>query len=84
MPVSSRLNVSNTLAKVNAALADFGITLCVEDVLKPYVQRGELVALFEDFEGPTYAVNLIYPADRRPSAKIRHFIDEAMTALGPT
>jgi len=53
-------------------------------VLKPYVQRGELVALFEDFEGPTYPVNLIYPADRRPSAKLRHFIDEAMAALGPT
>jgi DNA-binding transcriptional LysR family regulator len=84
IPVSSRLNVNNTLAKVNAALADFGITLCVEDVLKPYVQRGELVALFEDFEGPSYPVNLIYPADRRPSAKLRHFIDEAVEALGLT
>jgi len=40
------LNVNNTLAKVNAALADFGITLCVEDVLMPYVQRGVLIVLF--------------------------------------
>ncbi|WP_176508791.1 MULTISPECIES: LysR family transcriptional regulator [Pseudomonas] len=82
IPIASRLNVNNTLAKVNAALADFGITLCVEDVLRPYVQRGELVVLFEDFEGPTYPVNLIYPLDRRPSAKLRHFIDEVVTALG--
>ncbi|WP_232000342.1 LysR substrate-binding domain-containing protein [Pseudomonas asplenii] len=71
-----------TLAKVNAALSDFGITLCVEDVLMPYVQRGEWVVLFEDFEGPTYPVNLIYPTDRRPSAKVRHFIDEVVDALG--
>ena len=82
IPIRSRLNVNNTLAKVNAALADFGITLCVEDVLMPYVQRGELVVLFEEFEGPTYPVNLIYPLDRRPSAKLRHFIDEAVAALG--
>lgn len=82
IPVRSRLNVNNTLAKVNAALADFGITLCVEDVLMPYVRRGELVVLFEEFEGPTYPVNLIYPLDRRPSAKLRHFIDEAVAALG--
>lgn len=82
IPIASRLNVNNTLAKVNAALSDFGITLCVEDVLMPYVQRGELVVLFEEFEGPTYPVNLIYPLDRRPSAKIRHFIDEVAAALG--
>ncbi|MBV4492408.1 LysR family transcriptional regulator [Pseudomonas oryzicola] len=82
IPIASRLNVNNTLAKVNAALADFGITLCVEDVLMPYVQRGELVVLFEEFEGPTYPVNLIYPLDRRPSAKLRHFIDEVVAALG--
>jgi len=82
IPIASRLKVNNTLAKVNAALSDFGITLCVEDVLTPYVQRGELVVLFEDFEGPTYPVNLIYPADRRPSAKVRRFIDEVVDALG--
>lgn len=82
IPIASRLKVNNTLAKVNAALSDFGITLCVEDVLAPYVQRGELVVLFEDFEGPTYPVNLIYPADRRPSAKVRRFIDEVVVALG--
>ena len=70
------------MAKVNAALSDFGITLCVEDVLMPYVKRGELVVLFEEFEGPTYPVNLIYAFDRRPSAKLRHFIDEVVVALG--
>ena len=82
IPIASRLKVNNTLAKVNAALSDFGITLCVEDVLIPYVQRGELVVLFEEFEGPTYPVNLIYAFDRRPSAKLRHFIDEVVVALG--
>lgn len=83
IPIASRLKVNSTMAKVNAALSDFGITLCVEDVLAPYVRRGELVVLFEDFEGPTYPVNLIYAADRRPSAKLRHFIDEVVDALGP-
>ena len=82
VPIVSRLKVNNTQAKVNAALSDFGITLCVEDVLMPYVQRGELVVLFEEFEGPTYPVNLIYSFDRRPSAKLRHFIDEVVVALG--
>jgi DNA-binding transcriptional LysR family regulator len=63
-------------------LSGFGITLCVEDVLTPYVRRGELVVLFENFEGPIYPVNLIYPADRRPSAKLRHFVDEVIQSLG--
>jgi hypothetical protein len=44
----------------------FGITLCAEDVLQPYVQRGELVVLFDDFDGPAYpaslAVRLVGPA----------------------
>lgn len=82
VPIASRLKVNNTIAKLNAALADFGITLCAEDVLRPYVQRGELVVLFEDFEGPSYPASLIYPADRRPSAKLRHFIDEVIEELG--
>ncbi|QVW26729.1 LysR family transcriptional regulator [Pseudomonas hormoni] len=82
VPIVSRLKVNNTIAKLNAALSDFGITLCVEDVLMPYVQRGELVVLFDDFEGPSYPVNLIYSADRRPSAKLRLFIDEVIQTLG--
>ena len=82
IPIASRLKVNNTLAKVNAALSDFGITLCVEDELMPYVQRGELVVLFEEFEGSTYPVNLIYPLHRRPPPKLRHFMDEVVAALG--
>jgi DNA-binding transcriptional LysR family regulator len=80
--ITSRLKVNNTIGKLNAALTDFGITLCEEDVLQPYVQRGELVILFEGFGGPFYPANLIYAADRRPSAKLRHFIDEVVKALG--
>jgi DNA-binding transcriptional LysR family regulator len=58
VPVTSRLKVNNTLGKLNAALPGFGITLCAEDVLQPYVQRGELVVLFDDFDGPAYPVSL--------------------------
>lgn len=81
VPVKSRLKVNSTVAKLNAALTGFGMTLCAEDMLQPYVERGELVTLLDDFEGPSSPVSLIYAADRRPSAKLRHFIDGAVQAL---
>lgn len=82
IPIKSRLTVNDTKAKLNAALEGFGITLCAEDMLLPYVRRGELVPLFEDYEAPSKPVSLIYPADRQQSAKLRSFIISAVKKFG--
>lgn len=82
IPVKSRLTVNDTKAKVNAALAGFGITLCAEDMLLPYAKRGELIPLFEDYNAPSKPVSLIYPADRHQSVKIRSFISAAIKKFG--
>ncbi|HFZ8993393.1 TPA: LysR family transcriptional regulator [Citrobacter freundii] len=81
IPIKSRLIVNDTKAKVNAALQGFGITLCAEDMLLPYLKRGELVPLFEEYNAPSKPVSLIYPADRQQPARMRSFIAAAIKQL---
>lgn len=75
--VRSRLMLNDTRAQINAAIGGFGIILQAEDMLQSHVDSGELVRILEDYSGPSMPLNLIYPADRRQTAKLKTFIAEA-------
>ena len=81
--VGSRLRVNSADAQLKAAIAGFGVMMAALDLLAPALASGQLVRVLPTFEGPSKPMSLIYPADRQRTAKLRHFIDEAMAAFGP-
>jgi DNA-binding transcriptional LysR family regulator len=82
VPVRSRLHVNESKALLSAAIDGFGIVLGPADFLEPALRRGELVRLLEGFEAPSRPMHLLYTAHRQKTAKVRQFIDAAVSRFG--
>jgi DNA-binding transcriptional LysR family regulator len=67
--------VSDTNAFLAAGLAGLGIIQAPAYAVSAPLNDGRLVALLEDWWTDTYPVNVVYPANRYLSAKVRLFID---------
>lgn len=80
--VASRLRVNSADAQLKAAIAGFGMVMAALDLLAPALASGQLVRVLPNYDGPSKPMSLIYPADRQRTAKLRHFIDQAMNAFG--
>lgn len=80
--VASRLRVNSADAQLKAAIAGFGMVMAALDLLAPALASGQLVRVLPNYEGPSKPMNLIYPADRQRTAKLRHFIDGVMKTFG--
>jgi DNA-binding transcriptional LysR family regulator len=52
-----------------------GLALAREDVVRPYIERGELVSVLEEFSTPFPGFYLYYPARRQASPALRALID---------
>ncbi|MHC8339370.1 LysR family transcriptional regulator [Pseudomonas sp. HLT2-19-2] len=79
VPVTSRLHVNESKALLSAAVDGFGIVLGPADFLDPALRTGELVRLLDGFEAPSRQMHLLYTANRQKTAKVRQFIDAAVT-----
>lgn len=82
VPINSTFYVNNIQAKVNAAIMGLGITLCSEEMAKPYLKRGELISLLTHYIPQSRPISLIYPSNHSSSAKMRTFISTAIKYLG--
>ncbi|WP_028534477.1 LysR family transcriptional regulator [Paludibacterium yongneupense] len=80
--VSGRLRSDNWKALLHAATEGFGITMGPADVLAAEIQAGRLVRILPDHEGPSRPMHVLYPSNRRPTAKIRSFIDALIAEFG--
>jgi DNA-binding transcriptional LysR family regulator len=47
------------------------------------IRSGRLVRVLPDYELPTRPMHLVYLPDRRPTPKLRTFIDFVLARLGP-
>jgi DNA-binding transcriptional LysR family regulator len=79
--VHSRLLVNNAEAAVDAAVAGIGITRVVSYQAADAVKAGKLEIVLKKFEPDPLPVSLVHVQDRRPTAKLRAFIDLAMPRL---
>lgn len=52
-----------------------GLALAREDIVRPYIERGELVSVLEEFSTPFPGFYLYYPARRQPSPALRALIN---------
>ncbi|MCX5515328.1 LysR family transcriptional regulator [Kaistia algarum] len=68
---------------LHAATEGFGITLGPESVLSAELAAGRLVRVLSEYEGPARPMHVIYPASRRPTVKLRSFVEAVVEAFGP-
>lgn len=80
------LAVDDGNAYLAAGLAGLGVLWLPHYMSRPYLARGELVPLFEDWRLDSMPLYVAFPPNRHISAKLRVFIDwiaELMTEHGP-
>lgn len=81
LEVTGRVRINDARALVAATLAGCGIMLGPMMVLEDDISAGRLMRVLPDYDGPSRPVTLLYPADRRPSPKLRSFADWAAQLL---
>jgi DNA-binding transcriptional LysR family regulator len=81
VPVAPRLSVNQTDVAIAAALAGRGLTLLLSYQVAEYLRDGRLRAVLTHAEPPPIPINLVQPAARPPSAKVRAFVDFATVRL---
>ena len=79
LALSHRLVVSDTTSYLAAGLAGLGVIQAPSYAAHEAISAGRLVALLKDWRTPTIPVHVIYAPNRYLSAKVRVFIDWAVT-----
>lgn len=79
---SGRVRSNDWKALLHAAIEGFGVTLGPENVLLPEIAAGRLVHVLPDWEGPVRPVHILTPAGRRPTAKVRSFVEAVVEEFG--
>jgi len=65
-----------------AALEGLGIMLQPTEMVRDALADGRLVRLLPEWEHPGRPMHLLYAPDRRPTPKLRSFIDFALAEFG--
>jgi DNA-binding transcriptional LysR family regulator len=79
--VRPRLSVSTAEAAVDAAVAGLGLVRVLSYQGEAALAEGRLTTVLEDFEPALVPIQLVHPAGRHPSPKLRLFIDAAAAGL---
>jgi len=79
---NGRFRSNNWKALLDAATDGFGITLGPESVLASEIAAGRLIRVLPDYEGPARPMHVLYPADRKPTIKLRSFVDALIEEFG--
>jgi DNA-binding transcriptional LysR family regulator len=82
VPVNGRLTVNNGQALRMASVAGIGVIMQPEVLVADDVATGRLVRLLEDCQLPLLPMYIVYHADRRPTPKLRTFIDFVVDSFG--
>ncbi len=79
---NGRIRSNDWKALLHAAIEGYGITLGPESVLTTEISAGRLVRVLPDHEGPIRPMHVIYPAGRRPTVKVRSFVEAVIEEFG--
>lgn len=73
--VEPQVTTNDMLLMIRTALAGGGITFGMEETFRPYIERGELMTLLDDWLPPFAGFSLYYPSRRTVTPKLRALID---------
>lgn len=79
---TGRMRSNDWKALLHAAIEGFGVTLGPESVLGAEIAAGRLVRVLDDYEGPVRPMHVLYPSGRRPTVKVRSFVDAVVEEFG--
>lgn len=79
--VKPSLFCNTNLAVRDAAVAGWGMTRLLSYQVGAELESGRLETVLDDFEEPPLPIHIVHPEGRLASAKVRAFIDLAVTCL---
>lgn len=79
---SGRIRSNDWKVLLHAAKEGYGVTLGPEGVLNAEIAAGRLVRILPDYEGPARPMHVVYPAGRRPTVKVKSFVDAMVEEFG--
>jgi DNA-binding transcriptional LysR family regulator len=80
--VSSRVSINSGQALRSAALEGLGIIQQPEGLLRDDIAAGRLVRVLPGYDPPSRPMHILFAPDRRPTPKLRSFIDAVVEAFG--
>ncbi len=80
--VHSRLSINSAQALRAAALEGLGVTMQPECIVEEDLAAGRLERVLPDYEAPTRPISILFAPDRRPTPKLRSFIDFLVASFG--
>ncbi len=78
----SALAVNDGSAYMEAGLAHLGVMRGIDFMVDPLIAKGQLVALFTDWELERLPIHVAFPPNRHLSTRLRVFVDWAVELLG--
>lgn len=75
--VDPQITTNDMWLMIRTAVAGGGITFGLEETFRPYVERGELVPLLEDYGPPFAGFFLYFPNRRNLAPKLRALVEHA-------
>lgn len=81
--ISGRLTCNDSSMMVRAAVAGLGLAYLAEPEAAPYVARGQLELVLEDYAPRVPGIFLYFPRGAERQPKLRAFIDTARRVLRP-
>lgn len=82
VPIKGAAKSDSGEALLVLAKAGLGVLLQSSEMVEPAIARGELVRLLSAFVTPPRPFHLLFAPDRRPTPKLRSFIDHCTEAFG--
>lgn len=79
---NGRFRSNDWKALLHAAIAGCGVTLGPESVLAAEIEAGRLVRVLADYDGPARPMHVLHPAGRRPTVKVRSFVEAVVAEFG--
>lgn len=80
--VRGRFRANNWMVLLGAVRDGYGVTLGPEEVMEDDLKSGRLVKVLPDYEGPSRPMRAICLPNRRPTAKVRAFVEALQEAFG--
>jgi DNA-binding transcriptional LysR family regulator len=79
--VSPRISTTTNDSAIAAAVDGFGITRLMSYQAAPHIAKGDLQVILTPFDPPELPVHVVHREGRRPSKKVRAFVDLAVSVL---
>ncbi|MCD7099736.1 LysR family transcriptional regulator [Stenotrophomonas sp. MMGLT7] len=80
--VNPQVTSNDMLLMLRTALAGGGITFALEETFRPYIARGELVPVLEEYVVPFPGFYLYFPSRHNPPPKLRALVEHVRAFRG--